>query len=116
MALGKVREDDPATVGFDDLASAHIVRPIVALDENMRENRFNERARFVFVENNDAIDGAQSGENNGAVHLRVDRPSGALVAEHRGIAVQSDDQCVALRARELQVFDMTVMQEVEASV
>ena len=115
MAFGKVRQDDLATVSFDDLASTHVVRPIVALDENMRENRFDERARFVF-EDNDAIDGAQSGENNGAVHLRVDRPSGAFGAAHRGIAIQPDNQRVTLSARKLEVLDMTAMQDVEASV
>ena len=88
----------------------------MALDEDMRENRFDESARLVFVEDDDAVDGAQSGEDNGAVRLGVDRPSGAFVAEHRGIAIQSNDQRVALSARKFQVTDMAAMQDVEASV
>ena len=116
MTLGKLRQDDPPAAGFDDLAPTHVMRPIMPLDEHMRENRFDERARLVFVEDNDAIDGTQSGENNGAVHFRVDRPSGSFVAEHRGIAIQPNDQRVALSARKFQVTDMTAMQDVEASV
>ena len=86
------------------------------LDEHMRENRLDERARLVFVEDDDAINGAQSGEDNGAVHFLVDRPSRAFIAEHRGIAIQSNNQRVALSARKFQITDMTPMQDVEASV
>ena len=70
VTLGKLRQDDPPSAGFDDLAPTHVMRPIMPLDEHMRENRFDERARLVFVEDNDAIDGTQSGEDNGAVRFR----------------------------------------------
>ena len=116
MTLAKFCQDDAATAGFDDLASTHIMRPIMALDENMRENRFDESARFVFVEDDDAVNGAESREDNGAIHLVVDRPSGAFIAEHRGIAIQSNNQRVTLSTRKFQILDVAPMQDVEASV
>ena len=66
-------------MSFDDLSPAHIVRPIVPLDENVRENGLNDAARLVLVEDDHAIDRPESRDNNRAIHLRVYRPSGPLL-------------------------------------
>ena len=87
MTLDKIRQDDASAVSLNDIASAHVMRPIMTFDENMREYYFNERARFVFIEDDDALNRTQRRENCGTISFRVYRSSRSLIAAHGGIAV-----------------------------
>ena len=53
----------------------------------------------VLVEHHDGVDAVERGEELRALVLRRDRPARALVAPHRSIAVDADDQHIAERAR-----------------
>ena len=79
MAGGEFCQNDASAMRFDDIASTHIVRPIVPLNENVRQDRLDERPRLVLVKDDDSIDGAQSGKDRRAIALRIDRPAGPLI-------------------------------------
>jgi hypothetical protein len=116
VTLQEVRQDYPPTISFHDLAATHVMRPIVAFNKDVRENRFDDRPWLVFIENHYSVHGTQSRENSGTIALVIDRPAGSFISPHRGIAVQPDNQGVALRARKLQILDVAAMEDIEASV
>ena len=116
MPSGEVCQNDASAMRFDDIASTHIVRPIVSLDENMRQNGLDQSPRLVLVKNNYSIDSAQSGKDRRAVALRIDWSAGAFNPKHRGIAIQADNQCVTLGPRKFQVLNMAAVENVKTTV
>ena len=76
----------------------------------------DEVAGFVFVEEDDEIHGAQGTEDIGAVLLGVHGARGAFGAADGIVAVEADDQGVALRAGEGEVVGVAPVEDVEAAV
>jgi hypothetical protein len=116
VSLEEVRQNDASAVRFDDVASAHIVRPIVSLDENMRQDRLDELPRLIFVEDDNTIDSAQCRKHGCAIAFGVDRPSRSLDAEHGRVAVEADNQGITLRPRKFEILDVAAMQDVKTAV
>lgn len=116
MAGGEFCQNDAAAMRFDDIATTHIVRPIVPFNENVRQDRLDERPRLVLVKDDDSIDGAQRGQDRRAIALRIDRPAGTFNPKHRGIAVQTDNQGVALGPRKVEVLNMAAVENVKTAI
>ena len=116
MAGREFCQNDTSAMRFDNIASTHIVRPIMPLDENVRQDGLDERSRLVLVKDNDSIDGAQSGKDYRAIALRIDRPAETFNSKHRGIAVQTDNQCITLGPRKVEVLNMTAVENVKTAI
>ena len=104
--------------GFlNHVAADHLVDTIIgALHQHAGPHAFDQFERRVFLEHNDQIDRFERGQHLGAAFRRVDRPPLALEPRGRSIAVQSDHQAVASRARFRQQLHMAAMQQVEAAI
>jgi hypothetical protein len=60
-------------MGFDDIAPTHIVGPVFAFHEDLREDFCNEIAGFVLIKNNDVIDDPERSEKEGTVVFGIHR-------------------------------------------
>ena len=96
----------------DDL----IAGPIAALDEYVGKQARDDLARSQIVENDDGIDGFESGEDFRALALGDHRPAFALELANTGVAVEADDQDVAQGTGLLEAADVAGVQQVEAAV
>ena len=103
-------------MGFNDIATAHIMGPVFTFHEDIGEDLGNEIAGFVFVENDDEIHGAKGTEDEGAILLGINGSRGAFGAADGGVAVETNNQGVALCPREGEILGVTPVQDVETSI
>ena len=69
-----------------------------------------------FAEDDDGIDGFEGAEHLGAVRFGVDGATGALEFAHGAVAVQADEEDIALIAGGLEVGHMAGVEDIEATV
>src|SRR5712692_4331001 len=109
--------DDATTGGFHLFAPDDLVAgPIAALDEHVGKQAGDDFAGSQIVENDDGIDGFESGEDSRALAFGNHRAALALELANAGVAVEADDQDVAQSAGLLETADVAGMQQVEAAV
>jgi hypothetical protein len=116
MARREFCQNDAPAMRFDNVASTHIVRPIMPLYENVRQDGLDERPRLVLVKEDDTIDGTKRGKDRRAIALRIDRPARAFDPKHGGIAVQTDNERVALSPRKVEVLNMTAVENIKTAI
>ncbi len=90
--------------------------PVGALDENVRLHAPDDVGRCVFGEDRDRVDAGQRFEHLGALRFRIDRARRTLVAAHRRVGIEANDQHVAVAPGGLQVTDVARMQDVKDAV
>jgi hypothetical protein len=103
-------------MGFNDIATAHIMGPVFTFHEDIGENLGNEVSGFVLVENDDEIHGAKGTEDECAILLGIDGSRGAFGSADGGVAVETYDECVALCPCESEIVRVAPVEDVEASV
>ena len=117
VALFYRLEDDRPAARFDGVTPHDLIRrPVGTLHEDVGLDSADDVGRGVVVEDRNGVDAGERREDLGALVLGVDRPLGALVAAHRRVGIESNDQQVAVRPRGLQVADVAGMQQVEHAV
>ena len=117
MALDEIDQRDAAARFGDLLGADHGVdRPVGALHQHIRLQAHDQVERRVAVEAGDRVDRCQCGDDRGAVGKGVDRTFRPLEPARAGIAVERDEEPVALRARRRQERDMAGMQDIEAAI
>jgi hypothetical protein len=106
-----------AAGGFHFFPAGDEVRPIGALDEDIRQNDGNQLARRILVEERDGIDGF---ERQASSARSRSRGSAAATAPWRGartgIGVQRENENVAERAGLLEEPDVAGVKQVIAAV
>ena len=102
---------------LDKLTSDYtFLGPVSALDQNVRLYLLDQFERIGLVEHDNIIDHLQSRKNRRAVVDIIDRPVGALELLNGRIAVESQNDNIALVSAELQLLGMPAMENVEAAV
>ena len=102
---------------LDDIcADDLIVRIISALYQRVGAQRDDKALRRILFEEDDEIDAMDGAENGGARLFVLDRPARALEASGRGVAVQADDEPVAMARGVAQRRNMTGMEKIETAV
>jgi len=100
-----------------DLATHDGLQAVVpALDQDIRQNRRNERLDTCFRENCYVIDIRQSTEDCRPVLYRDQRSAWTLHLTDTLIAIEADNEDVAEGACLLQIFHVTAMQHVKAAI
>jgi len=96
----------------DDL----IAGPVAAFDENVGQQRGDGFARSEFLKNDDGVHTFEGREDFRAFEFRQDRATRAFQFADARVAVDTDDERVAKRARLFQALNVARMQKVEAAV
>lgn len=110
-------EDDLAAVFFHrGAADDFLVGVVIALDEDVGDDRVDEGGGGVFFKEDDVIDGLQGREYGEAIVLIVERASGAFQAFDGGVGIHADDEEIALAAGEGEVLDVADVEDVEDAV
>ena len=105
-----------ATGGFDLFASGNEVRPIRALYQDVRQERGDELARRVFLEECHGVDGFQMESKRGACLFAKEWPGRALKPLHARIGIECENKYISERTRTFEQADMARMQDVIAAV
>lgn len=113
--LDHVGEDDAATICDDDVAAADVVSPVLALHEDVGQDLTNQFLWLVFVEDNHGIDAAQRTKNEGPVFLAIDGSAG-LGPTDRGVAIEPENEGIALLAGEVEIGDVAAVEDIEAAI
>ncbi len=92
------------------------MRPVGALDQNIRQHGGDQFARRVFIEERHGVDGSQGRGEFGALVLRDERAGGTFQALHAGVGIQRQDQDVAERSCGFEQSDVAGMQNIVAAV
>ena len=87
-----------------------LAAPILAFDQNVGADAADNPLRARIVEHDDVADHLERGDQSGAIGRVVNRTIGALDRTYAAIAVEADDQHVAVSARETQYLQMAGMQ------
>jgi len=90
--------------------------PIATFDENVGKQSGDDALRRQVVKNHNGIYALQRGENFRTLALRNHRAAFAFELFDAGVAVQADDQCVAVDACLLQAANMAGVEQIEAAV
>ncbi len=102
---------------FDDIPFGQFLDPVLrALDVNVGRDAIEQHFGRALAEADDDVDAAQRRQHGRAIAERRERPFGSLERTHGFIAVEADDERVALRARPRQVVHVTGVQQIEAAV
>jgi len=108
--------DAPAS-GFNFFPADNLIAgPIAAFDENVGQQRGDGFARSEFLKNDDGVHAFEGSENFRALKFGQDRAAGAFQFADARVAVDTDDERVAKRARLFQALNVAGVQKVEAAV
>jgi hypothetical protein len=112
-------EDDPATVSFDGPAFVLVdgfEGVIAALHIDVGLGGIEEADGADFGKDGDGVDAAEGGEDTGAVVFWYHRSGGTLELTDGVVAVESDEEGVAVAAGGFEIGNMAGMEEIEAAV
>src|SRR2546423_815407 len=89
---------------------------VAALRDDVRTKRSDELERSVFIEDHDAIDAFERGNDEGTIDLGADRARRTLQPPGGIVAVDADDQGITFRSRGSEHVDVTGMKKIEHAV
>ena len=110
-------KDDGATAFLNQFAADDLIDSVIgAFDQHRRTHAFDQLKRRILLKNHHQIDRLEGGKHLGPALSGIDRSAFSLQPRRRSIAVETNNEAIASRARFGEQFDMTAMQEIEASV
>jgi hypothetical protein len=119
FAFDQRQNFDDATAGLNGPAFLLVNRSeriISAFDPDIRFRPDEEIQRRTLSKNANRIDTLKSGDDCGAVVFVVYGAAGPFEVPDRSVAIDADEEDVALLAGVLKVSDMAKMQDIEAAV
>jgi len=116
LSFHERERDDLSSPTFNFFAADDVVRPIGALDENVRPDLQDGFQRRVFIERADIVHRLQGAQNLTPFVLGKQRPERPFQPLHRVISINRNDESVAQGAGAPQEIEMPGMKNVEATV
>jgi hypothetical protein len=102
---------------FHDLAPHDTVQgPVTPFDQDVRYDALDQPERGVVVEQSDVIDTGEGCQNLCSIAFRLDGPFVSLQAPDGPVTVHADNQHVSQIFRMLEITNMSLVKDIEASV
>ena len=102
---------------LDELSSDDaFIRPVLALDQYVGFDFFDKIYRGRLVEDRDVVNAFKSCKDFGSIMLVVYRAVGSFNGLDRAVTIEPDDDYITLLPGELQIFDVSSVDDIEAAV